>query len=227
MHVRTVKTTLYSFGELSPDAQQRAVENRCRIVSKAWDADDTEFVFEDAAHAAALLGWDIRQTRKTLCDGSHRYDPTIYYSGFWSQGDGACCEGEWRARNFNGADLKAEYPQDAGLHRIADEFAAVVAKYPDAAFTVKHRGHYSHSSCTEFTFDSGCDASTTEGEELENLFYARSGPADDLKQAARNFMDWIYRRLEAEYNYQTGEEAAREYLTDCEGEVFDIDGNIV
>ena len=217
MHTRTVQTTLYSFSELSPAAQAHAIEQRREAVSQGWDSGDVEFTFEDAAHAAALLGWNIRQTRKTLRDGSHRYAPTIYYSGFWSQGDGACCEGDWLARNFNGAELKAEYPKDEELHNIADEFAAVVAKYPDARFTVKHRGHYSHSGCTEFDFDySGNDS---------EAFHARHGAADDLKQAARNFMDWIYQRLEAEYEYQCGEEVAREYLTDCEGEVFDIEGN--
>lgn len=219
MHTQTVQTTLYSFDELSEAAQAHAIEQRREAVSQGWDAADTEFVLEDAANAAALLGWDIRQTRVNCCDGSHRYEPTIYYSGFWSQGDGACCEGDWFARNFKGADLKAEYPKDEALHSIADEFAAVVAKYPDACFTVKHRGHYSHSGCTEFDFDySGNDSEE---------FHERNGAADDLKQAARNFMDWIYQRLEEEYEYQCGEEQAREYLTDCEGEVFDINGDMV
>lgn len=226
--MRIIETKAYSFAELSPEAQERAIEQARETAGECFDA---EHVYEMAADAAKFLGLDIRQRHVRTVAGSMRYEPAIYYSGFWSQGDGACCEGSWRAADVDAAGIKAEFPQDAAgikaelpqdaeLHRLADEFARIAADYPDASFIVKHRGHYSHSGCTEFGLDSGCD-----DVEPDKAFHERNGAADDLKQAAREFMDWIYRALEREYEYVTSEEAAREYLTDCCGEEFDADGD--
>lgn len=225
MHTRTVETDIYSFAELSPEAQQRALENASKAASEGWDSDSAECVYADAATMAAHLGFDIRQRRVNLMGGGHRYEPQIYYSGFCSQGDGACCEGTWRAADCNAAALKAAAPLDTELHGIAEQFAAVAALYPDASFSVKHRGHYYHSGCTEFDIDSGIERATDENSERDDEFHERHGAAEDLKDAARSFMDWIYSQLEKEYEYLTGEECAREYCENA-GEVFDADGNL-
>ena len=39
-----------------------------------------------------------------------------------------------------------------------------------------------------------------------------NGPEEELRDAARSFMDWIYSMLEKEYEYQTGEENAAESI---------------
>lgn len=225
MHVRTTHIDVFSFAELSPEAQQRALENASACAAEGWDTDNAEFIYEDAATMAAHLGFDIRQRRVKLMNGGHRMEPEIYYSGFWSQGDGACCAGTWSAPDCDAAALKAAAPKDTELHRIADEFATVAAQYPEATFSVKHRGHYYHSGCTEFDFDSGVNRDSDENCEIDDAFHERHGAAADLKDAARAFMDWIYRQLEREYEYQTGEECAREYCENA-GEIFDADGSI-
>ena len=225
MHIRKTETKVYSFAELSPEAQQRAMEHVSAAASECF-GENLSCEYDHFADTAKLLGWDIRTRIVRLKNGTMRTEPAIYYSGFWSQGDGACCEGTWRATDCRAKELKKEFPQDAELHRIADEFAGVAALYPDASFSVKHCGRYYHSGCTEFDFDSGCDQEVDEGSERDRAFHARYGVADDLKTTARRFMDWIYSRLEAEYEYQTGEEAARE-ACESAGEVFNENGDYV
>ena len=51
--------------------------------------------------------------------------PCIWFSGFWSQGDGASWEGDYAYRKSATADLRAYAPQDRTLHRIADALRAV------------------------------------------------------------------------------------------------------
>ena len=48
---------------------------------------------------------------------------------------------------------------------------------------------------------------------------------DDVIQLLRDFADWIYRRLEEEYEYQTSEEAVAESMAANEYEFYE-DGSI-
>lgn len=203
MRLEITKRTLYTYSELSDSAKEKAREWYARGACE--DSFWTESIFESAADAAALFGFDIRQTRKALLGGGYRYEPTIYYSGFWSQGDGACCEGTWYARDVKPGALAADFTQDKGLQRIAAEFERIALAYPSASFSVKHRGHYYHSGCTHFELEDGLEGGEENYKELAEDF-----PEEDLKQAARGFMDWIYSRLGAEYDYQTSAEACAE-----------------
>ena len=93
--MKTVEVKAYYFDELSDSAKERA-----RVWWRNASTGDNFFaecVIDDAATIAALMGLDINTTRKNLVGGGTRYAPTVYWSGFWSQGDGACCEGTWRA----------------------------------------------------------------------------------------------------------------------------------
>lgn len=192
--MRTITTTVYNYAELSPDAQAKARD----WFREAFAGDDfyAENVIEDAADVAELMGLDIRQTRKPHADGSHHYAPTVYFSGFSSQGDGACCEGTWKAADVKPRKVQEHAPNDIELHAIAAEFERIAALCPSASFSVRHRGHYYHSGCTEFEFGEllvECDGKAArtvrEWDALES----------DLKDNARRFMDWIYKQLENEY----------------------------
>ena len=80
--MRTQTTTLYKFDELSDEAKQTAIDNNRFCVQ---DFDWWYSSYEFFAEAAGLFGLDIRQTRKSLMDGTFRYDPTIFFSGFSSK----------------------------------------------------------------------------------------------------------------------------------------------
>lgn len=53
-----------------------------------WDS-----LIEDFAEQLAEVGITVSTHEVELMNGKTRQDPNIYFSGFWSQGDGACFEG--------------------------------------------------------------------------------------------------------------------------------------
>jgi len=91
----------FAFSALSPRARQRALD-KCRDVDVEYDWWDG--VYEDAACRAALLGINI----DTYPPKSGRVGPTIYFSGFWSQGDGASFVGWYNPKPDALKLIKAE-----------------------------------------------------------------------------------------------------------------------
>ena len=192
--MRIIKTKVYTFDELSEDAKEKA---------RQWyrEVDDFDFhadcVIEDAKECAKLIGIDIER---------------VYYSGFWSQGDGACFDGSYSYKVGALKAIKDYAPNDATLHRIAKDLqeAQMPAFYRLCA-RVKQRGHYSHSGCTDIEV------------------YDRENPYSDvpqeeaIKEALRDFMDWIYSQLEKEYGYQNADAQVDENIM-VNGYVFTEDG---
>jgi hypothetical protein len=99
------------------------------------------------------LGIELRQLPVKLMSGGTRYDPCIYFSGFSSQGDGACFEGTYRYKKGSVKAIKAHAPQDKELHRIAKglQEAQRPTRYSITA-NIKHRGRYYHPGCMEICF---------------------------------------------------------------------------
>ena len=171
----------------------------CLYLAGVGDEFWSEGVLDDAKEIGKYMGMDIDR---------------IYFSGFWSQGDGACFEGTWRAGDVQADKLKEYAPQDKKLHRIVDGLAELAKEYPDGYFTVKHRGHYSHSGCTSFDVELPCE----QEEELEydspayKVLQVKLGKDEDtLVELARDFMDWIYRTLEKEWDYQNSDVIVRRF----------------
>lgn len=223
MREKTIK--LYTYSELSDEAKAKA---------RGWYRDVTvgdehyrESVYALAADAALLFGFSIRQRRVALMNGTHKYRPAIYYRGFWSQGDGACCEGNWRAADVKPGDVAECHPQDAELQRIAAEFERIARAYPDACFSVAHHGRHYHSGETMFDVDMNPAEDSddvTRTTKAWNAIRVRDGAvAGELIRAARDFMDWIYKQLETEYEYQNSDAVVAETIEANEYE-FTADG---
>ncbi len=193
---RTEERQIYQFSELSAEAKQKAVErNRYREVEyRDW----WEFVYEAAETAADLLGIELKRRDAWNMKGE-RIDggPTIWFSGFSSQGDGACYEGRYSYRKGSRRDIRKEFPTDAELHRIADDLYDVQRRYfYRLSATIEHRGKYLHSHTMVIDMDG----------QPENC------PGDRLDEPLRDFADWIYSRLQQEYAYLTSDEAVTENL---------------
>ena len=136
-----------------------------------WDS-----VFEDAKNIGALMGMEIED---------------IYFSGFSSQGDGACFEGNLSYQKGCVAAVKAWAPLDIELHKIAEAWTrAQKPLFYKGCGSVEHSGRYNHAMCTRFSLEGvdGRDLSDTAEESLIDV--------------ARDFMYWIYRQLKREYEYQ-------------------------
>ena len=212
--MRVVETNVFQYDELDDRAKERAREWYSRHVFE--DSCDWEFVYEDAAEVANILGIDLRQRRVQLMGGGHRYEPSIYFSGFWSQGDGACFEGTYRYAKGATKKIREYAPQDKELHRIADELQAVQRKhFYHLIASMNHTGHYCHSGCM-----------SVEVEHNEDRYRDISDAEDEIKQLMRDFADWIYERLSDEYDYQTSDSAVEETIRANEYE-FDENGDLL
>lgn len=192
--------TVFKFEELSDAAKEKA-----RYWYRENDTDtDNDWVIEDFVERAKECGWDVSTHDVRLMSGKTRPKPSVWYSGFSSQGDGACFDGQWRASDVNPILMRSNIGDDEELLRIVDGLYAYAVKYPEGSATVKHRGRYYHRFATEFETDTGV-------ENAEDCF-----PAEDEKDfidLTRDLMLWLYKRLEEEYDYRNSDECVDENIT--------------
>jgi len=208
---RTKEITLYQFDELS-DTAKIAARDWYRQCSDG-DNDFAESVIEDAAECAAILGITIDHHPVKLMNGKTRQDPSVWWSGFWSQGDGACFDGSYCYAAGAHRKIRAHAPQDTELHRIADGLLAVQKEYSySLSASIKHIGHYSHAHSTTITVDRGIGPNEIAGADVEAI-----------ETLLRDYMTWIYRELEKEYEYQNADEQVDETIRANEYE-FTEDG---
>ena len=207
--MRTVEQKVYKFDELSDTAKEVARDwwRQGALTDDWWD-----FVYDDAAQIAELIGIDLRTRPVKLMGGGTRYEPNIWFSGFASQGDGACFEGDYSYRKGSVKAVKAHAPQDTELHNIVEGLYEVQKRnFYRISCKVSHSGHYYHSGCTEFDWTHDIDVSS-----------------DDhaiVKQLLREFMDWIYKRLEEEHDGMMEDEYVDESIRANDYE-FEENGDI-
>lgn len=188
---RTIEKTVYTFAELDSDAKERA---------RGWfrglgGPDDFEHVIDDAVTAAALLGIEF-DTRR----GSKQ--PAVYWSGFYSQGDGACFEGRYRYKPGAVKAMAKVFPTSKELNRIASELQEAQRKqFYKLEATMSHRGHYYHSGCMSVDV-LHCEDNYRELGEAE----------EDIQQLMRDFADWIYSQLDAYNDYYLSDEQVDESI---------------
>ena len=190
-----------------PTITALSAENQARVLEqyRDWNVNDnhwTECVIDDAKHIGALIGFDIDK---------------VYWTGFWSQGDGACFEGICYLRPGGPVLVRRYAPEDTDLHDIADVW---VSEHRRSGWgwvcSIKQRGHYCHENCTEFNW-------THEAHPWEDPENVKA-----LEDVARRFMRWIYDRLEDEYKHLTSDEAVIDALEANEVEFeIDEDGELI
>lgn len=179
------------FSELSRAIQDKLHDKFCRGFDFSFHA---EYLVDTAKTAGALLGFDVSK---------------VYWSGFWSQGDGAVACGDYRYAPGAVAAIVREFPQDAELQRIARALQAAqrVAFYQlMATVTSSSYGHIPQVQ----VYDAR-DEYRSIRRDLEN----------DIESELSDFSHWVYRTLEREYEYQTSMEVFAESL---EGIEFDEEG---
>lgn len=196
--MKTKTIELFSYSELSDSAKESA-RQWCR--EGALDYDWWDGVFEDAKTIGALMGIEIED---------------IYFSGFCSQGDGACFTGCYSYEKGGAKAVRDYAPQDAELHRIARELQNQQrACFYQLSARIEHSGRYSHSGCTRISV---CD--DRDGD------YAEASIDEDLTQTLREFMDWIYHQLEREYEWLMSDEQVVESI-EVNDYTFTEDGKLM
>lgn len=209
---RTIETIAYEFEELDEAAKERA---RDWYREGAFDYDWYDGVYEDAARVFDILGITSQKPVK-LMNGSTRYDPCIWFSGFSSQGDGACFEGSYRYAKGSAKKIREYAPQDKLLHAIADTLAAIQKKnFYRLEAHIRHSGHYYHEYCASIDVLNSETSDYVDGDTKERVI-----------EALRDLMRWIYRRLEQEYEWLNSDEQVDESIIANEYE-FDKDGRLI
>jgi len=170
---------------------------------RLWNVEHTEWwgvVYDDFKHDMSAIGIEVDR---------------MYFSGFSSQGDGACFDG----RVFSWEDfLKSMGYEDPALIGLAEQ---------SWLFRVQHRGHYYHENCTTFYSDMASPDDYSESE-MDEFVYAHSPYNTDIQNAAfvailqgydygsledefteafKGHMRDLYSRLEIEYDDLTSDES--------------------
>lgn len=187
---RIVETAVYRLDELSDDAKDRA---------RTWyrqgaDDDWWDFVYEDFEAVSAILGVRLKTHPIRLMGGGTRPKPCIWFSGFWSQGDGACFEAFYAYEKDAPRKIRAYAPLDVELHRIADAFQAIQrTNFYQLHADASHRGRYYHEYCMAISV------------ERDSPHYQDMTPdaEEAVIEALRDLARWLYRQLEREYEHHT------------------------
>lgn len=184
----------YKFEQLSDTAKQKAIEWYREALG---DNNYSESVIDDSKSIALLFGLEI---------------DNVYYSGFSSQGDGACFEGSYRYQKGALKAVKEYAPQDVILHNIVKGLQDTQSKaFYKLAATCKHSGHYYHSGCM-----------SVDVYHLDDEYRDIGDAEDNITESLRAFADWIYKQLEQAYDYENSEENITETIIANEYE-FNVD----
>lgn len=179
--MKTVSVNLYQFDELSDKAKEVARDwFKKGYPEHGW----WESVFDDAREIATRFGVEIKD---------------INFSGFWSQGDGACFTGTFRSADLiktTEEHFKSEYPTEEGLHVLLRRLLAV--KHQENAFLqLTTFGHYYHSG-------------TMQAEDPDSYYVWDE--MNEVLSCLRSFADWIYASLEKEHDYLCSNECVDENI---------------
>lgn len=200
--MRIKETKVYQYEELSDKAKEKARDwyREDNLDYEWWD-----FIFDDANTIATALGFDL---------ATKRDNPAIYFSGFYSQGDGACFAGTYRAENVKPADFHAhvgETESNKPIREIAEGFFTFAKEHPTFYAKIEHTGRYSH----EYSVSYDCY------EEIE----INIDTEEKFKSLCRSFMQWIYEQLEHEHDWLQADKQIEESII-ANGYEFTEEGRI-
>ncbi len=195
-----ITTTVYTLHELSSTAQEKARDwYRQHHADSNW----YENVYEDFREVCGIFGIDLRQRVFRLSNGRFMEEPCIWFSGFCSQGDGACFEGRWHWQPATPRKIREYAPQDRELHRIADALQAVQKRnFWQLQAEISHRGRYCHPYSMDIT--------VTRNSPTGQALTADAEAA--VSETLRDLAFWLYRQLENEYDWLTSDAAVDEAI---------------
>lgn len=212
--MREITSKVYQFDELSDRAKERARDwwREC----ESQDFGGFGELSEPYETAAKLLGIEFATRAVKLMGGGTRYEPRVYWSGFSSQGDGASFEGSYSYRKGCRRLVRKEFPTDKQLHQIADTLTQVQRKHGyRLTASISQSGNYVH----EYTMSVSVTIDTVMQREAD------AETEETILEAMRDFARWIYKGIEAEYEYRMSEENVDESIRVNEYE-FTEDGEI-
>jgi hypothetical protein len=195
---RTIEIEAYEFGELDDGTKER-VRERFRQTSldyRWWD-----YVYDDIRRVGEIIGIKIGE---------------IYFTGFGNQGDGACFEGSYTYAKGSVKGIVAYAPQDVELHRIARELQAIQRqRFYGLSARVQSVNQCMYKNCTCIDV-------------YDNVLVAHvdMDTEETVSELLRDFMCWMYKQLETEYEYLTSDAYIEEFIS-INDYVFTADGKLL
>lgn len=182
-----------------------------------YDGDWADDIIREWVEKLAALGIEVSSTTHTTTKGRKYETPDVHWSGFCSQGDGACFEGYVNLPMFiNEHDL--DYPYIV--------MASSMGR--DVSCKLTHSGRYSHENSISYNLEvepADLPYYNDEGTEIDiryavlhNLwaqFDLNEGYAAleaDIKSICQDYMKEIYHELEAQYEYLTSDDTVWDTL---------------
>lgn len=191
-----IKVAVYKLDELAERAKENA---RAWYRESAFDYDWYDFAFGDFETICEILGIDLRANWSSIADQGRR-QPQIFFTGFCSQGDGACFAGAYAYRPGASRDIRVHAPQDATLHQIADTLRDVQRRhFYQLTADIRHRGRYCHEYSMEILIERG-DLDVSQAAE------------ETITEVLRDLARWLYRQLEREYDHLSSDPAVDEAI---------------
>jgi hypothetical protein len=208
--MRIIETPVYDFIELSDAAKQKA----CAWFRETLDWDWWDGVYDDFAEICGILGVTLATSTVRLIGGGTRQKPCIWFSGFWSQGDGACYEGRYVYAKGAARRIRDYAPTDPALHGIADMLQQLQrSNFYQLTASIRQHGRYSHA----YSMAIEVERNTATGHGIVDR-------ADEaLIAVLRDLANWLYRALEREYEFQTSDDTVAENIT-ANGYTFSAEG---
>ncbi len=195
-----IEAAVYRLDELPDEAKEKA---RAWYREGALGHDWYERVHKDFECICTILGIRLDTRAVRLYGGGTRGKPCIWFSGFWSQGDGACYEGRYSHAKAAPRKIREHAPKDEELYRIADALQAIQRRnfyQLHAVVTHRGRGHHELSMAISVERDSPVSQEMT------------SDAEDAVIEALRDLACWLYRQLEREYEYLTSDTVVDEAI---------------
>lgn len=174
--MKTKTITLKTFDELSKEEQEEVIEHY-RDINTNYDWHD--YLIEEWTEKLEKMGYQ---------------DVKILYSGFYSQGDGACFEAEVDIRTW----LKK--------HKLATKYSLICQKADDWKITIKHNWRYYFSSSTKVDYEYwGENETTRQIEQIEEIIKL-------IEEDRERLGNEIYEELRSDYEGLMSKEAVAETL---------------
>lgn len=177
---RIHETTLYSFDELSTESKERAItsfQEDDSYLDYEWD----EYTINDFKTILELIGY---------------YDITCYFSGFHSQGDGACFIARFSRNKRCLKKVKSYCPKEEKILNIVEQIQSEIQLHEK--YEIKHSGRYYHEYCTNVYYLGDSE----KAEQLDERFL----------ELSRQLMRILYKKLNDEYDYLNSSEAITEFI---------------
>lgn len=203
---KIIKT--YKFEELDENLQQKILEKNSDI---NVDYDWWDYIYEDINDVAEILGINIKQKPVKLINGSTRYDPAIWFTGFYHQGEGSAFDAEYSYAKGSIKKIKKYAPDDKELHRIAQSLFQIQS---DNFFQITVSIRSYRDSAISVSVDRNDYKSLTKNAE------------EDMINVMNDFNHWIFKRLKEAFNFLTSEEVIKETIISNDYD-FDEYGNLI